>query len=244
MRPATRFLHLTLLIAAAGVVIPGCGGRVATRAVDPIAPLPSPGPATSRRVQPVPAAVRVAGIYHSLERGQTLSSLSRAYGVRVTTLIDVNHITDPASIPAGTRIFIPGADRLRTVSLPTPSTLGWPLAGKITSGFGPRGRRSRHTGIDIDGTMGQRIRAAAGGTVIRVGPATGYGLRVVLDHGSGLTTLYAHASKLLVFQGEKVERGRTIARVGKSGNAKGTHLHFEVRRNDRPVNPLPYLGRR
>lgn len=233
-----------LLIAAAGVVASGCGGNVATRAVDPIAPLPPPATAPPRHDRPRPAAVPVTGIYHSLERGQTLSSLSRAYGIPVRTLIDANRITDPAAIPAGTRIFIPGADRLRTVSIPALSKLGWPLAGKITSGFGPRGKRSRHTGIDIDGTMGQRIRAAAGGRVIRVGPATGYGLRVVLDHGNGLTTLYAHASKILVFQGEKVERGRTIARVGKSGNAKGSHLHFEVRRNNRPVNPLPYLGRR
>lgn len=181
------------------------------------------------------------GIYHPLERGETLYALSRTYHVPVATLVSVNQISDPTDIPAGTPIFVPGATKILPVEPHDRPRLSWPLRGAITSGFGPRGRHRRHTGIDIDGEKGQPIHAAAAGRVIRVGRSGRYGLRVILAHGKGLTTLYAHASKLLVHEGDSVHRGQTIARVGHSGNAHGTHLHFEVRRGGRPVNPSLFL---
>lgn len=117
----------------------------------------------------------------------------------------------------------------------------WPLEGLITGRFGQRGQHHHHDGIDIDGIRGEEVRAVASGIVVRSGSEGKYGKTVEIDHGGGLSTLYAHASKLLVSEGDAVEQGEAIAEVGATGNAHGTHLHFEVRRDGRPVDPLPYL---
>ncbi|MGH9798452.1 MAG: peptidoglycan DD-metalloendopeptidase family protein, partial [Candidatus Polarisedimenticolia bacterium] len=119
--------------------------------------------------------------------------------------------------------------------------LAWPLGGRITAGFGPRGRHRHHEGIDIDGTRGQTVRAVAPGAVVRAETDGSFGRLVVIDHGDGVTTLYAHASRLLVETGDRVDRNDPIAEVGRSGNASGTHLHFEIRRHGRAIDPLPYL---
>lgn len=184
---------------------------------------------------------RPRGVYHTLQRGQTLSALSRVYGVPVATLMHANRVTDPTDIPAGTKILVPGATRV--LPIPSQPLLSWPLRGPITSPFGPRGRHSRHTGIDIDGVTGQAIKAAADGRVVEADRHGAYGLEVVIDHGGGLATRYAHASRLLVKRGEMVRRGQKIAEVGRTGDARGSHLHFEVLKNGRPVNPLLSLPR-
>jgi len=128
----------------------------------------------------------------------------------------------------------------------------WPLPHfhTITSYFGPRWG-TVHQGLDISGynVYGASIVAADGGTVVAVnktsswgtGMFAGYGYAVLIDHGNGLRTLYAHCSRILVNAGDKVSRGQTIARVGNTGMSTGPHLHFEVRRNNSRVNPLPYL---
>ena len=152
----------------------------------------------------------------------------------------------------------PGADRGRTSKPPKPAaapaldeedadrapdamSIAWPIDGLITGGFGLRGRHHHHEGIDIDGYQGEEVRAVAAGTVVQAGSEGKYGKTVVIDHGNGVSTLYAHASKLLVHEGDRVDQGEAIARVGATGNARGTHLHFEVRRDGRPVDPSPYL---
>jgi murein DD-endopeptidase MepM/ murein hydrolase activator NlpD len=124
------------------------------------------------------------------------------------------------------------------IAPPAPPML-WPLKGRIMTPF--RGRKGRHDGIDIDGEAGNPIRAADSGRVVSAGRDGAYGLRVILDHGKGLTTFYAHASVILVNPGDLVKKGDVIARVGRTGNAHGTHLHFEVRRNDKPIDPKPFL---
>ena len=181
------------------------------------------------------------GIYHLLERGQTLSSLSRAYQIPVSILLRANGISDPTSIPTHTPIFIPGATRAVSVPTADPPVLAWPLKGRLTSGFSAGGGKRRHQGIDIDGDLGWRIRAAAAGRVLLAGKVGRYGNAILIDHGAGLSTFYAHASKLMVSTGDWVGQGEPIAEVGRSGNARGTHLHFEARRNGRPVNPLRLL---
>jgi murein DD-endopeptidase MepM/ murein hydrolase activator NlpD len=120
-------------------------------------------------------------------------------------------------------------------------SIAWPLDGPITGGFGLRGRHHHHDGIDIDGAEGEEVRAVAAGIVVHSGSEGKYGKTIVIDHGDGVTTLYAHASRLLVREGDRVDRGESIAEVGATGNAHGTHLHFEVRRDGHPVDPLPYL---
>ena len=120
------------------------------------------------------------------------------------------------------------------------ATLSWPVSGPVTSGFGPRFGRM-HEGIDIAVGTGTPVRAAAAGTVIYAGLLGGYGNLVVVDHGGGLSTAYAHNSSLSVRQGSAVDAGTVIALSGNTGNSSGPHVHFEVRVNGSAVDPLRYL---
>jgi murein DD-endopeptidase MepM/ murein hydrolase activator NlpD len=121
-----------------------------------------------------------------------------------------------------------------------------PVSGVVTSLFGPRvhpifGTTRNHYGIDMDGNTGDPISAAASGQVITAGAMNGYGNVVVISHGDGYTTLYAHQSVILVSYGDAVEGGETIGRVGSTGWSTGPHLHWEIRVDGVAVDPLPYL---
>ena len=130
---------------------------------------------------------------------------------------------------------------------PPPSGRFWrPVPGPITSGFGPRvhpilGYTRMHTGIDMSAGYGTPIAAAADGRVIHAGPFGGYGNAVIIDHGGGIATLYAHQSQVAVGNGSSVSGGSVVGYVGSTGLSTGPHLHFEVRVNGSPVNPVPYL---
>ncbi|MDJ0708122.1 MAG: peptidoglycan DD-metalloendopeptidase family protein [Leptolyngbyaceae cyanobacterium MO_188.B28] len=122
----------------------------------------------------------------------------------------------------------------------------YPTGGRITSRYGTRvhpilGYRRFHAGVDFGASHGTTIRAADSGTVIFAGWYGGYGRSAIIDHGGGLTTLYAHTSRLNVREGQGVQQGQSIAAVGSTGLSTGPHLHFEVRSNGRPVNPMNYL---
>jgi murein DD-endopeptidase MepM/ murein hydrolase activator NlpD len=124
----------------------------------------------------------------------------------------------------------------------------WPIRGAISSGFGWRtnpmgGSNSQfHAGIDIPARVGTAIRATGGGTVVFSGWASGgFGNKVIIDHGLGLRTLYAHNQTNLVSVGQTVERGQIIARVGSTGQTTGPHVHYEVHHNGRAVNPRTFL---
>ena len=122
----------------------------------------------------------------------------------------------------------------------------WPVLGRITSRFGERldpfdGEGEFHTGLDIASHLGDEVRAAADGVVTWVGPREGYGNVVIIDHGFGITTWYAHLSSYNTQVGMPVRRGDVIAYEGETGRATGPHLHFEVRIHNAPVNPWRYL---
>jgi murein DD-endopeptidase MepM/ murein hydrolase activator NlpD len=132
-----------------------------------------------------------------------------------------------------------------TVNLADAPSL-WPVQGVVTSSFGARldpfnGEGSFHTGLDIATARGDAVRAAADGTILKAGTGSGYGREVVIDHGHGIETLYAHLSGFAVTVGQDVRRGDILGYVGTSGHSTGPHLHYEVRIHDTPVNPYKYL---
>jgi virulence factor Mce-like protein len=116
----------------------------------------------------------------------------------------------------------------------------WPLDGPITSPYGPRWGRM-HTGIDIDGVTGRPVIASAEGTVVLASYYSGYGNAVIIDHGNGFNTLYGHLSSIDVDTGDEVRQGHVVGAVGCTGNCIGDHLHFEIRIDGVPLDPLPYL---
>ncbi len=123
---------------------------------------------------------------------------------------------------------------------------GWPVKGWVTSNFGMRlspftGKPKMHEGIDIAATTGVPIFATADGIISQAETAPGYGKLVVVDHGYGYKTYYAHNSKIYVKVGQRVKRGDKVAAVGNTGSSTGSHLHYEVRLNGVPVNPRKYM---
>ena len=187
-----------------------------------------------------------------MESGQTLWRISKTYGVDLETLQWVNDVEDVTDLRIGRVLFIPGVGQaLEVPSTPmedeTPSvegiTLIWPLRGRKTSDFGPRGR-GVHEGIDLAAPRGTPVLASASGRVAYSGNGMrGYGKVVVLKHDNDLSTVYAHNSVLQVRMGDNVKKGQTIAKVGATGRATGPHLHFEIRRRGVPEDPRKYLSR-
>ena len=130
----------------------------------------------------------------------------------------------------------------------TGGKMNWPVPNyyRVSSPFGWRvhpifGTKKMHTGVDIPAPTGTNIVAANGGKVQFAGVSGGYGNIVILDHGGGITTLYAHNSRLLVKTGQTVKKGQAIAKAGSTGYSTGPHLHFEVRRNGKYENPIPWV---
>jgi murein DD-endopeptidase MepM/ murein hydrolase activator NlpD len=129
---------------------------------------------------------------------------------------------------------------------PSSGSYIWPVSGRITSPFGMRYHPvlktyRLHTGIDIAASSGTPVKASNGGTVLTSGWMGAYGYAIIIDHGGGISTLYAHHSANLVRSGDAVSRGDVIARVGSTGLSTGPHLHFEVRVNGVPENPMKWL---
>lgn len=193
----------------------------------------------------VPGSIHV----HTVSQGETLSGIARTFGVTVKEIAATNGLKNEDLLVAGQNLLIarnsgsqgsPGAGRTSR-GLPV-GELEWPVVGWISSPFGIRDGRP-HEGVDIAADHGTPIRAAMAGRVTFSGPRGGYGLAVIIDHGDGISTLYAHSSRILVTEGEWVSRGEVIALVGNTGKSKGPHLHLELLLNGVPFDPLICLGR-
>ncbi len=168
------------------------------------------------------------------------SALATSEETREEYLEEVNALAaQSAALAAAIRDAQAGAGSTGT-GTPSASGFIWPVNGPVVSGYGMRWGRL-HEGIDISASSGTPIWAAASGTVIHAGWLGGYGNLVVVDHGNGLATAYAHASAILVGVGQQVAQGETVSLVGSTGNSSGPHLHFEVRVNGLAVDPLFYL---
>jgi murein DD-endopeptidase MepM/ murein hydrolase activator NlpD len=175
-------------------------------------------------------------------------SLAAARGQRQHALADTREserewIAEASALrqaSAAVASAIHSAPSSSTSSSPSSSGLIWPAAGPITSPYGMRWG-SLHPGIDISAGTGTPIKAAAGGRVIVAGYSGGYGNLTVIDHGNGIATAYAHQSSLAAPAGQQVGQGQVVGYVGSTGFSTGPHLHFEVRVNGSPVDPLGYL---
>jgi len=209
------------------------------------------GCAGSRRATPPasrPASAQTP--LHVVQPGETLWRISRRYGVSVESIVRANDIKNVRAIRTGTRLRVPGgrdstpgASVGRRESAATRAGLAfvWPVQGKLTSRFGSR-RGRRHEGIDVSAARGTTVRAAEGGRVIHAGTGLGaYGKTIIVKHAGEYRTVYAHNHRILVKRGQFVVKGQVIAEVGSTGNATGPHLHFEVRRHDRPEDPIGHL---
>ena len=146
---------------------------------------------------------------------------------------------------ASLQVLIEYFEDKRSLYASTPTI--WPVRGWVTSPFGSRtspfsGILKFHEGIDIAAQTGTPVMSPADGVVIRAGFSTGYGNLVEISHGYGIRTIYAHNSRLNVKEGQRVKRGEVICYVGDTGTSTGPHLHYEVRLNSLPVNPVRYMN--
>lgn len=198
-------------------------------------------------LEPIDPQVRAVGIGGpALEPRPRIETNSEAVRRAEDARVDVNALIRRANMLASS--FKTATDSLATQTArlaATPSIM--PTQGWLSSAFSamrahPVLHVSRpHEGIDVSAPMGSPIEAPAAGTVTTAGTEQGYGQIVTIDHGYGTVTKFAHASKILVRQGQRVSRGQRIALVGNSGLATGPHLHYEVHVNGRPVDPLQYV---
>jgi murein DD-endopeptidase MepM/ murein hydrolase activator NlpD len=190
----------------------------------------------------------MTGVYYSIRKGDSLSSITTRYRVDMNKLVDVNEL-ESSVIYVGQKLFIPGAalsDWERAEALGT--LFKYPARGRLTSRMGFRidpftKRRAYHAGIDIANRIGTPVHASQSGKVIFSGYKGTYGKTVILSHQQGYSTVYGHLDKILVKKGQVVRQGDKIGTVGNTGRSTGPHLHFEIHRQRRIIDPLKLLHR-
>ncbi len=196
------------------------------------------------------------GVLHKIVRGDTIAAIAKKYKADIDKIISANQLSSESQIKIGQELIIPEGVRPTTIStqIASVSKVVSPIPSAAQANTGtkllwPAGVRRisqyygwRHPAIDIAGPKGTAIYAAESGTVEVSGwNAGGYGYYIIINHGNGIKTLYAHASQLYVKRGEKVNRGQVIMAMGSTGRSTGPHLHFEVRVGGVKVNPLGYI---
>ena len=192
------------------------------------------------------------GAYHEVKAGDTLDSIAKRYSVEVSTIVECeyNDLSEPYELQAGRRLVVPGGTRpvvpryvRATAPPPTNAPQGtgnfmWPTSGYLTQGYW-----LGHQAIDLGAPTGTPIYAADAGYVAATGWMGGYGNYVIVNHGNGFETLYAHLSEIRAIAGQGVDRGHVIGLVGSTGRSTGPHLHFEIRQGGVKRNPLGFLPR-
>jgi septal ring factor EnvC (AmiA/AmiB activator) len=198
--------------------------------------------------------------YHTVRRGETVTSIARHYGVESSELMRDNRIAKPERLQAGQKLQVPGAKDKRQVpegktksgagvkktdaELPVPTgpvkatgKFAWPVKGPIVRGYSGAAR-----GIAIGASEGETVKAADGGRVVVASEAMrGFGKVVMLDHGNGFTTVYGNNDALLVREGEAVRQGQAIAKAGSTGRAARDQVEFRIYHQGAPVDPTRYL---
>ncbi len=205
------------------------------------------------------AILPMSGLIHKVKSGENLSSVAKKYNIEEEKIMLANKLTETSGLQVGQKIIIPGAKK-QTYASYSPTTysglsvlrdlvkpsdakptagnkMNWPTVGhRITQYYS-----WRHHGIDIANKYGTAVYAADAGTVESIGWGKGYGNQIVINHGGGKKTRYAHLSKFYIKKGQKVSKGEAIGAMGSTGWSTGSHLHFEVVINGRKYNPLNYI---
>ncbi len=198
----------------------------------------------------------VSGVYHTVKKGETVESIAKKYKVSPEAIVsfELNHLDkDHPTLKVGQKVIVPGGKKpprpqivhIPYVKIPKGARRGtgrfiWPTNGVITQRFW-----SGHKAIDIGAPVGTPVVASDSGYVVFAsnGWNWGYGKLIIVDHGNGYRTYYAHLSSILVRKGESVGKGQRIGSVGTTGHSTGPHLHFEIRYHNIHKNPLLLLGR-
>jgi len=195
----------------------------------------------------------VSGVYHTVQEGDTVESVAAKYKVEPTAISEfaANELKSPFELKIGEKIIVPGGQKpfvprriVHAYQGPVPEDatrgtgiFGWPASGLITQRYW-----GGHRAIDIGGATGTPVYAADSGYVAMLGwSSSGYGNMLIIDHGNGFQTLYAHLDGFNVRQGQSVKKGQKIATIGSTGRATGPHLHFEIHRGGVQRNPLGIL---
>lgn len=205
-------------------------------------------PVVSPPEETVSAVKKEAGVYHKVVKGETLWRISKDSGVELEKIVSVNNLSAAERIEVGQVIFIPSEGRPKETASPLSAYLYskedfvWPIRGKVMLSFGEKRGVMPNKGIDIQAKEGAIIVASRSGKVIfSEDKVKGYGKTVIIDHGDGFQTVYAHNSEILVKIGEDVKQSAPIAKIGSSGRIKIPYLHFEIRKRHAPQNPFHYL---
>jgi len=214
-----------------------------------------------QRLKVVPAR------YYKVKRGDALYKVANKFDVSMKRLITANNLKKPYGLEIGQQLKIPHLSdykktaaskskiakktssqksskkaKKKSYKLSTPSKFSWPTRGKIISSFGAKSGKIHNDGINIAAREGASVKAAASGEVVYTGNGLkGYGNLIILKHGGGYLTAYAHNKKFEVEKGDYVKKGQLIGYVGSTGNVSRSQLHFAIRKGKNPVNPLKYL---
>jgi len=204
------------------------------------------------------AILPMTGINHKVVRGENISQIAQKYGVTVEKIVEANSLGQSDRLAAGQKLIIPGGRKINytvqvassytglsaikdliipPASKPVANKMNWPTVGnRITQYYS-----WRHTAIDIANKIGTPLYAADSGVVEFAGWSTGYGNNIIVNHGGGKKTRYAHLSKFYAKKGQEVNKGETIGAMGSTGWSTGSHIHFEVIIDGRKYNPLNYI---
>lgn len=197
--------------------------------------------------------------YHEVRDGETLDGIATQYSIPKEALEKENRVALKNGVKRGVKLYLPfeanpefggnaGAEDRAPAQASIDSVKAefrWPTAGRLTSGFGKRSRKKKvamHEGIDIAAPIGTPVVSARSGHVIYAGNRiSGYGNLVIVRHADSFSTIYAHLTKIHVKKGQYVARGTQLGTVGRTGRARGAHLHFEIRDGQTPVDPALFL---
>ena len=203
------------------------------------------GCATSPYVKPTALLSGMPGVYHRVEKGQTLWKISKIYDVDLDEVVRINRISDASSLEIGQLIFIPNRQKQQSMLIKyTSEDFIWPVSGKVISTFGQTFNNMINKGINIQPYHNQDVVASRSGKVTFTASDFGnFGKTIIINHNDGFSSIYARNSQVFVKAGENVQKGTIIAKAGSAGRDKNKYLHFEIRKGRMPQNPLFYLPR-